>query len=309
MTIFNCSNCNYFTDRKYNLQKHIHNKHSKKLGFVTITKKEEKVNPKEEKVNPKEEKVNPKEEKVNPNEEKVNPKEEKVNPLLICKKCNKIYKTKKYLESHELKCKGIDELTCPKCMVSFTTKQAKSRHIKINTCKARSIIHAREPNPQNIIHNQTIHNTQNNIQNNNNLIINNFGNERLDHISHDQIMKMLMAGVNTIPMFIEMKHFDKNFPENNNIVYTKENKCKVLENNAWKEKDISLLSSKLIQDNSQVLLLYCDQNEIKITEEIMDDELYEKIKNKLVIIYNKSDNEKYSQIINLIKELVKNSNE
>lgn len=109
-------------------------------------------------------------------------------------------------------------------------------------------------------------------------------------------------------MFIEKKHFDKNFPENNNIVYTKENKCKVLENDLWKERDIGLLSSKLIKDNSQVLLLYCDKNELKLEENISD-ELFERIKNKLVIIYNKSDIEKYNHIISTIKELVKNSSQ
>ena len=116
-----------------------------------------------------------------------------------------------------------------------------------------------------------------------------------------------MAGNYTLPMYIEKKHFDKNFPENNNIVYTKENKCKVLENNCWKERDIGLLSSKLIKDNSQVLLLYCDKNEVKMEEYISDNELYDRIKNKLVIIYNKTDNDKYNQIIGSIKELVKNS--
>jgi len=35
--------------------------------------------------------------------------------------------------------------------------------------------------------------------------------------------------------------------------------------------------------------------------------MFDRIKNKLVIIYNKSDNEKYNQVINVIKELVKNS--
>ena len=299
MTIFNCSCCNYFSDRKYNLKKHINNKHYTIDNNIKVAKNEENVTPNEENVTPNEENVTPNEENVTPNEENVTPR------LLFCNKCHKQYKTKKYLECHELKCKGIDELTCSKCMISFTCRQHKSRHIKANNCKARSIIHAREPNPQNIIHNQTINNIQNN--NNNNLIINNFGNERLDHISHEEIVKMLMAGMNTLPMYIEKKHFDKTFPENNNILYTKENKCKVLENNSWKEKDINLLSSKLIKDNSQVLLLYCDQNEIKITEDIMDDELFDRIKNKLVIIYNKTDYEKYNHVINTIKELVKSS--
>ena len=276
LSIFNCSFCNYFSDRKYNYLRHLANKHSVIVTQCNLLTQEQKV-----------------------------------SPDLLCMKCNKLYKTKKHLQNHENKCKGVDDLTCCKCMISFTTKQAKHKHIKANNCKARSIIHAREPNPHNIINTQN--NIQNNIQNqnniNNNIIINNFGRERIDHITDDDIIKMLMAGINTLPMYIEKKHFDKNFPENNNIVYTKENKCKVLENNAWKERDIGLLSSKLIKDNSQVLLLYCDKNEVKLEENISDRELYDRIKNKLVIIYNKSDNEKYNHIISTIKELVKNSSQ
>jgi len=264
----------------------------------------------EENVTPNEENVTPNEENVTPNEENVTPNKENVTPKLFCKKCNKVYKTKKYLETHEINCKGIDELTCSKCMISFTCRQHKSRHIKANNCKARSIIHAREPNPQNIIHNQIINNIQNNIQNNNthnnNFIINNFGNERLDHISYDEIVKMLLSGDNTIPMFIEKKHFDKNFPENNNIMYTKENKCKVMENNSWKEKNISLVSSKLIKDNSGYLLLFCNDNKICLTEGIEDEEVLDFIKYKLMKIYHKDD-DKYKEIYNMVNDIIKNT--
>ena len=278
VSIFTCSLCNYFSDRKYNYVRHIANKHNNNNENNIMLA----------------------------SSENVPPGGENVPSQLFCKKCNKKYNSRRYLTNHESKCKGVDILTCSRCMVSFTSRKHKSRHIKANNCKARSIICAREQNPQNvIIHNQTI----NNIQNNNNLIINNFGSERLDHISHDDIIKMLMAGNNTLPMYIQKKHFDKNFPENNNIVYTKENKCKVLENNCWKERDIRLLSSKLIKDNSQVLLLYCDNNEVKIEDDISDIELLERIKHKLVVIYNKSDNEKYNYIISAVKELFKNSND
>ena len=68
------------------------------------------------------------EKNVTPNEKNVNPNEKNVNPQLICKKCNKIYKTKGSFENHEVKCNGIDELTCPRCMISFTTRQAKSKY-------------------------------------------------------------------------------------------------------------------------------------------------------------------------------------
>ena len=287
MSVYYCNYCTYFSNRKYNLTKHINNKHT---DIIINEKSVKNVNPNVKNVSP----------------EKTKDTEDEDN---LCCKCNKKYSSKRYLNKHEEKCKGIDGLTCLKCMVSFTTRAAKSRHIKRDSCKPRSIIHAREPKSQNVCDTKIINiQTQNNIQNNN-LIINNFGNERTDHITHQDIVKILMSGINTLPMYIEKKHFDKKFPENNNIVYTKENKCKVLEDNCWKEKDIGLLSSKLIQDNTQVLLLYCNKNEIKLSEEIMNDDLLESIKNKLIIIYNKSDNEKYNKIVNLLKDILKNSKE
>ena len=241
--------------------------------------------------------------------QKVNPNVQKVNHLrLCCTKCNKVYKTQRHLSNHEKICNKVDILTCPRCMISFTKKQAKSRHIKENKCVARSIIYARTPNVPNInnITNNIIDNSVNKTVNN--IQINNFGSERIDHISHEDIVKMLTSGLNTIPLYIEKKHFDKSFPENNNIKYTDDNKCKVFENDGWKEKDIGLFSNKLIKDNTEVLLFYCDNNDFSILNEIKDVEKYDHVKNKLFIIYNKSDNHKYNDVLSKIKDLIKNSN-
>ena len=287
--MFKCSYCSYFTTRKFNYDRHVNAKHDDKtLQIDNCSQNEENVEVLEENVEVLEENVELKN--------------------LKCSKCYKKYKTKKFLINHESNCKGIDELTCSKCMKSFPSRSSKSHHIRRNTCNARSIIYAREPNATNIIQTQNIQNiqTQNNIQTNN-IIINNFGQERLDHISHEDIRKILLSGANTLPKYIEKKHFDKDFPENKNILYTRENRCKVLEDDGWKEKDISLLSSKLIKDNARVLLLYCDENEIKLSHEINDDDIYQHVKNKLVIIYNKSDNAKYNFVLNSIKELLKNA--
>jgi len=243
--------------------------------------------------------VCPNEQNVCPNEQNVCPNEQNVCPM-----CYKTYKTKRHLNKHKSLCKGIDELTCSKCMISFTTRSAKHKHIKRNNCSARSVIHYHNKNIQNIIQNQNIYNTTNNT---NNLIINNFGSERIDHISQDDIVKMLTSGLNTIPLYIEKKHFDKEFPENNNITFTNENKCKVMENNKWKERDISTLSSKLIQDNSEVLLLYCDDNEMNLLNVLQDEEKFKFIKHKLFIVYDKSESQKYNEILSKIKDLIKNS--
>jgi len=290
-----CALCEYQTKRKFDLKRHHNAKHFRELQSLLIQTEDV-------------QKVNPNVQKVNPNVQKVNPNVQKVNPrILCCTKCNKVYKTQRHLFNHEKKCNKVDSLTCPRCMVSFTKKQAKSRHIKENKCKARSIIHARLPNSQNI---QNI--TNNNIDNSvnktvNNILINNFGSERIDHIIHKDIVKMLTSGENTIPLYIQKKHFDEEFPENNNIKYTDDNKCKVFENNGWKEKDISLMSNKLIKDNTEILLFYCDNNDVNILNEISDVEKYDHVKNKLFIVYNKSDNHKYNDVLSKIKELIKNT--
>ena len=290
-----CALCEYQTKRKFDLKRHHNAKHFRELQSLLIQTEDV------QKVNLNVQKVNPSVQKVNPNVQKVNPR------ILCCTKCNKVYKTQRHLLNHEKKCNKVDSLTCPRCMVSFTKKQAKSRHIKENKCKARSIIHARLQNSQNI---QNI--TNNNIDNSvnktvNNILINNFGSERIDHITHKDIVKMLTSGENTIPLYIKKKHFNKNFPENNNIKYSNDNKCQVLEDNCWQEKDIGLLSTNLMKDNTEVLLMYCDNNEIQLFNEISDIEKYEHIRNKLFIVYNKSDNQKYNAVLAKIKELIKSS--
>ena len=284
--MYHCKECIYLTDRKYNLQRHFHKKHMKNIQNSVYSDNGQNVSPSGQNVS---------------------------FSNFLCSKCNKTYKTYKHLRNHELSCCGVDELTCCKCMTSFTTRSAKSRHIKLNNCKARSIIHARIPNLQNIssiVNNNNINNNNiNNINNSvtNNYTVNNFGSERTDYISNEVIYKTLISGMNTLPLYIEMKHFNKDFPENNNIAFTNENKCKVLENNVWKEQDLSTLSSKLIHDNSEVLLVYCEDNELELSNLIKNDELFEHVKDKLVIIYNKADSKKYNEVLSKIKDLVKNN--
>ena len=310
-----CLFCKYTTNRKYNLDRHEINKHSKEI-MLKIKTHQTTQNVKN--VNVSEKNVNVSEKNVNVLEKNVNLSEKNVNFYkLMCKKCNKIYKVKKSLIEHEKKCKGIDELTCSRCMKSFTSRQAKSNHCKRNTCKARSILHARIPNQQNIntqqnakiinninINNTNINNT--NIENQqNNIIINNYGNERIDYITNKEMVRILLSGNNTLPLYVENKHFNNIFPENNNIKYTNECKCLLKDDDIWKEKDLNILSNELIKDNSKILLLYCDNNKIDLENKIKNEEHIKHVKDKLIILYNKTDNDKYNNILTRIKELIK----
>ena len=161
-----CDLCNYSTNRKYDLKRHQNAIHNLRVPAKSdFLMPETNVMPKKTNVMPKKTNVMPKKTNVMPNEN-------------MCKKCNKVYKIKKSLIKHEENCKGVDELTCPRCMISFSNRHNKSNHIKRNTCKPRSIIHARVPNPQNIepannidtqINNIDIDNQTNNIDNQTNI--------------------------------------------------------------------------------------------------------------------------------------------
>ena len=293
-----CSFCNYSSDRKFCINRHEISKHSKEI--LNNVKNDNSIG-----------KVNDLEEKVNVSEEKVN------NDKNICYKCNKIYKTIKYLKNHEEKCKGIDILTCPKCMKYFPSKQSKSQHIKRDTCHARSIIHARIPNIQNITNNNnnisnitnimTNSNNNNKTINYNNININNYGHERIDYFIVNDIYKFLISGDNTIPLFIEYKHFNKDFPENHNIIYDeKTKKCKIKENDEWISYDVNLLCNRLSYDNSDYLLSYINKNKKTLDNKIKNEEVSNHIYNKLLEIKLKINKEKFKDVFDRIKNKIQN---
>ena len=116
-----CKYCTYTSDRNFCIKRHEINKHSKEiLNEMKNTISEEK--------------------RVLSEEKEVLLEE----TGFLCKKCNKLYKIKKFLLEHEKICKGVDSLTCPRCMRSFTNSSNKSKHIKRNTCEPKSIIHDKQ---------------------------------------------------------------------------------------------------------------------------------------------------------------------
>ena len=79
-----------------------------------------------------------------------------------------------------------------------------------------------------------------------------------------------------------------------------------MEDNIWTERDLGNLSNTLIKDNTEVLLLYYDTNKEEIGESINNIDILQNLKDKLIVIYNKQDGEKYNHVLTRIKDLIKN---
>jgi hypothetical protein len=294
---FFCEECNYTTNKKFNLSRHQNSKHFKKELKI---QNEEKHIQNEEKHIQNEEKHIQNEEKHIQNEENVK------SNIYQCKKCNKIYKTQKFLINHEKICNSINILTCPKCMTTFTTTSNKSRHIKKNNCKAKSIIHlikkeTEEENKPSLYING---NNNNNIINN--TIINNFGNERTDYITLDDMIKIFKSGGdNIIPKYIELKHFNKEFPENHNIKYEKNKGCLIKNDDRWGLTNLDIISDKLFNKNSYELRNYYNNQKTDIEEKIMNIELLEFIYSRLNYLDLYLNKSLFNNIKNEIKNIIK----
>ena len=268
---YKCNHCEYITNRTNNLKRH-HNTVHKLL---------------------------------NENEKMLNENEKMLNDNYICKKCNKSYKTKKSFINHDKKCNGLSILTCPKCMITFSSRFCKSSHMKRNNCTAKSIIHYNKEN-NNIVINNIVNN--NNIVINNNIIINNYGSERIDYITFEDIMNILLKGGNNIvPRYIEFKHFNDNFPENKNIKYEKNNRCLIRENGEWKYTNIEQLSNKLINKNSYELSKYYNNKKNNIEERIKDIDLIEFIYSRLNYLDLSINKNIYKDIKKEIKNIIKST--
>lgn len=252
---YKCEYCDYISNRMYNIERHHINKHKTlDLNIETIAEgTTEKI-------------------RTNVTEEET----------YKCQKCCKIYKTRKYLLNHEKTCIGITTLTCQKCMTIFSSRFSKAVHIKRDKCKAKSII--------TLANDYTKHEQDNKISiigdNNNvviyNIIINNYGNERKDYITFDEMIKILNSkNVNIIPKYIKLKHFNKEFPENHNIKYEKSRGCAIKKDNEWLYTNLDIFTDNIINDNRIELQRYYNNEKNNIGNALKDiylmDYIYENL--------------------------------
>ena len=302
---YQCDYCLYKTNKKYNLIRHQNSKHCmENINNYVISKNVKNVHPNVK--------------NVHPNVKNVHPNVKNVHQALICTKCNKIYKTKRCLIQHEMKCNGIDDLTCSRCMISFSSRQAKSNHIKRNNCKPKSIIHARQPNPQNIekdiiINNNKIETQINNniniekqINTTNNIYINNYGNERLDYLNYEKLVAILKTGYDVPRLLTKEIHFNKDFPENNNIQYKNENNALIKKDDEFILKDLNILAEELVKEKTSQMQKFAEENKEDICLKIENQKYQDIVDLLLQFILLKEPQEHYKKQITKIKDMIKN---
>ena len=114
--------------------------------------------------------------------------------------------------------------------------------------------------------------TYNIEQQNNQINLNNFGQEDVSHITDKFMQKLLSIPYAGVQKLIEKVHFNKKKPENKNIALTnkKEKMIKIYKNNKWKYKNRKEILDEIINTNYTRI----------------DDFYYEKGKNKLNLNHN-----------------------
>lgn len=98
-------------------------------------------------------------------------------------------------------------------------------------------------------------------QMNNQINLNNFGEEDISHITDDYKMKMLTLPYGMIQNMIEKVHFNNKKPENKNIALTnkRENMIRVFRRKRWKFQDRFYVVDELIKNNYNRLDEYYEE--------------------------------------------------
>lgn len=173
-------------------------------------------------------------------------------------------------------------------MITFSNRNLKHKHKLLNKCSYRSLFDLKGQDSKKVV--------------------NDFGNERLDYIQNE-IIDFMTSGSNTIPFYLKRKYFDRSFPENNNIKFTKSNECMILVDGIWIHKHLDILTCELIDIAIKELISYYNKNKELISSRIDNEEVCENIKSKLFVVHNGLNKKLYKEIFSKVKDLIKNTSQ
>jgi hypothetical protein len=301
--MFRCSSCDYKSNRKYNLQKHIKNIHNRDATDEEIAKTQITSEITQITISDTQNTI-PNTQITIPNTQ-ITICFEKEN--LVCPKCQKNFKTSHGFKKHSDHCKGVSNiLECHFCHHIFPSQQCKSQHIK--RCKIKklheetqeqikqiqSMLPAEYHNNNNVTTtNNNTNNTNNNqqiiyhIHNNNYRIsseeynnrydqnldhedidnINDFGCEDISYIEPEQ-MKQIALNCD-FKTLIREKHFNPEHPENHNIRNNCNKSYKVLKNSEWLVEPKDAVCSLIYNNSKAQVYDYAFQN---LLHKMLDDD-------------------------------------
>ena len=254
--MFECLECPYNSEKKYNLDRHIKSKHKKASGNV-INNSGNVINNSGNVINNYGNTINSSGNTINKNQ---------------CGQCQKVYSTSGNLKAHLLICKGpiINKKLCEYCNKLLSSNQAKTTHL--TTCKEKALT---------IINNtdNSINNIQNiqNIQNNNTIIYNiiTFSeNPRKptqfikDDMTYRKISDIInTSGGNDIHFFEKMYRLVLDTPGNRCIIKKnmKLKHSKAFTGKGWIQKSDKQLYPKLFNDICALIMELLEDNEDRLS--------------------------------------------
>jgi hypothetical protein len=184
--------------------------------------------------------------------------------LYHCQHCGKEYKSKANMRRHELhRCQSNS-----KRLIGLLNMQ---QEMLKNAEKEKKILYKQIEKLIDKAGNTTINNTQN-------IILNNYGNEDLSHITDNLKVELLKIPYGAIPKMIQQIHFNDDKPENKNIalINKKENKIKVFSGNKWIYKNKDETINDLVDGKYFILDSYYEDNIKNVNVDIQN--TYEKFR-------------------------------
>ena len=249
--MFHCYICNYSTNIKCNFSKHHntkkHKKNAEKYKQTSIQNEDF-------------EKMSQNEPKKSQNEPKrADFLNKKINITYNCSFCNKSFSSKAIMRRHELhRCKNNLDNQQYKSDVQMLQKNKEHEKEKKQLYKQIEKLLEKVGDTYN---NNTFNTT-------NNIVLNNYGNEDISHITNHILTKLLETPIKMIGELTKMIHFNDNKPENMNIYIPnkKDKYIKVFKNGEWILEDKNERIPDIVDRNFNILDSHYDEIENTLPE-------------------------------------------
>jgi len=186
-----------------------------------------------------------------------------MDTIITCSICSKIYTNRRSYTNHITlnRCKIKDDaVNCKYCSKAFSNKYNRTVHeakcVKVYNSKLQILeeeVKELRLLVKSKVTNQVTNNNVTNI-NNGNIIINNFGNEDISHITKSQMIRAFKMCKEFPLEMIRMIHFNKDKPENHNIYKPnfKDKYVKYFNDDVWKMGDAVKIITELYMSKMDI---------------------------------------------------------